>query len=307
MTETRQHILHTLAYFDIFHYPLLKEEILRFHGENEPLADIEEALLLLEEDGYIFRIENFYSLHDDPALVSRRKKGNELAARQMQIARRAAAILARFPYVRGLAVSGSLSKNYCTEKTDIDFFIITRSNRLWVARTLMHLYKKFTFLTGRQKWFCMNYYIDEACPEIEEKNIFTAIEIATLLPMQGKAALQRFHKANAWIRHYFPGMAAGDSTADEIKKGTLKKLIEWIFDRTWGGWLDKKLMRITEKRWAKKEERRQKNEHGFVMSMLVNTHFSKPNPSFFQQKVLELYKSKLAGLPQIDKLTAKAV
>ena len=307
MISTKQHILNTLAYFDVFHYPLRQAEILTFLGTAATADVVSVALEELCEDGYIFRIEDFYLLHNDPLLVIRRKKGNDKAAQQMKVAENAARILSRFPYVRGLAISGSLSKNFCTDKSDIDFFIITSANRLWIARTLMHLYKKITFLTGRQKWFCMNYYIDEACPEIAEKNIFTAIEIGTLVHMQGKTALQDFRKANAWVRNYFPLLYQADKPVAEIRKGRFSRFLEWFFNAAWGNWLEKKLMHITEKRWAKKQERHQKNEHGFVMSMLVNAHYSKPNPVFFQYKVLEMYKTKLESLPSLEKHTAKAV
>src|SRR2546430_6574247 len=88
--------------------------------------------------------------------------------------------------------------------TDIDFFIITSANRLWIARTCMHLFKKLTFLTGRQHWYCMNYYIDEEALNIEEHNIFTATELITLLPVCGNGTMQRFFQMNSWVSVYFP-------------------------------------------------------------------------------------------------------
>jgi len=216
----------------------------------------------------------------------------------MQTAHKAAKILGRFPYVKGLAISGSLSKNYSTESSDIDFFIITTANRLWIARTIMHLYKKVSFLTGKQKWFCMNYYIDEAKPEIAEKNIFTAIEIATLLPMQGKPALHTFMDINSWIKDYFPVAANTIDDVPGIKKGWPGKIIEMFFNNRFGNWLDDHLMNITKRRWAKKEKRQVKNDHGFTMSMDVSKHYSKPNPAFFQRRIIEMYKAKLTNLPK---------
>ena len=307
MTATKQHILNTLAYFDIFHYPLLKEEMIRFHGSAQETDIFDEALLSLVEDQYVFRLDEFYSLHNDKSLAERRRKGNQLAAEQMKTAVKAAHILSGFPFVKGLAISGSLSKNFCTEKADIDFFIITSANRLWIARTIMHLYKKFTFLTGKQKWFCMNYYVDEACLEIEEKNVFTAVEIATLLPMQGKSSLEHFKQANKWIRAYFPAGAYGTSQVKDIKAGPGRRFVEACFNNGLGNWIDNRLMRITQKRWERKEQKKMKNEHGFTLGMLVDKHYSKPNPEYFQFKVLEKYRAKLSGLPTLVDVSAKAV
>ena len=297
MTNTGQHILNTLAYYDIFHYPLLKEEIHRFHGQVIEQSAINESLNRLTAEQTIFSIDGFYALHNDGSMATKRRIGNRLAAKQMTIAQRSAKLLSWFPYVRGLAISGSLSKNYCNEKTDIDFFIITAPGRLWIARTLMHLYKKFTFLTGRQKWFCMNYFVDEACLEIEEKNIFTAMEITTLLPMYGKTALHNFTFSNKWIKNYLPGDSSDFSHVPELKKGMFCKLTEFVFNNQMGNWLDDQLMWITQKRWQKKEQRKMKNDNGYQMGMVVNKHFSKPNPVYFQDKVLEMYRSRLEKLP----------
>ena len=306
MTDTRQHILQTLAYFDIFQYPLKEEEILLFHGQPCRPAMIAAALRSLTDDKIVFSLDQFYSLQDDKTLASRRTLGNELAADQMKIAYRAAKTLSRFPYVKGLAISGSLSKNYSTQKTDIDFFIITAADRLWIARTLMHLYKKFTFIIGRQHWFCMNYYVDEAGLEIEEKNIYTAIEIVTLLPMRGPVSLDNFMMANAWTKKYLPLYKKTEAEVPEAKKGSFPRLIEKIFGGRMGDWLDNKLMWITDKRWQKKLRRHKKNDKGFSIGMMVNKHFSKPNPAFFQDKILEMYAEKINALPQFEPEMIKA-
>ena len=306
MADTRQYILNTLTYFDIFHYPLLKEEILRFHGmDGIAHQHIEECIDQLVEDQCIFHLGEFYSLHNDSSLATRRQEGNRLAIEQMKTAHRAAVILSRFPYVRGLAISGSLSKNYCTEKTDIDFFIITETGRLWIARTLMHLYKKFTFLTGKQKWFCMNYYVDEAGMEIKEKNIFTAMEIATMLPMQGKRTLDNFHVFNGWVKNFLPKAVNSTATTPEIKKGIFGRLIEFLLNNRLGNWVDDRFMKITERRWKKKEVQQMRNDHGIVMGMMVGKHYSKPNPAFFQDKVVERYNAKLDSLSQFREVPVK--
>ena len=173
MTETAQNILRTLGYFDLFQYPLTGEEIYLFNSAVVNHSEVNEALEELLSDNSVFKIGEFYSLHNNCQLAERRRNGNQLATEHLITARRVAKFLYRFPYVKAIAVSGSLSKNFATDKTDIDFFIITATNRLWIARTCMHLYKKLTFLRGRQNWFSMNYYVDEDAMEIHEKNIFT--------------------------------------------------------------------------------------------------------------------------------------
>jgi predicted nucleotidyltransferase len=226
---------------------------MQYHPVPVTQAEIDHGLAFLCASALIYQQNEFYSLHQNPLLIARRRKGNEMAALQMPIAQKAGKILSKFPFVTGVAISGSLSKNFSTEHTDIDFFIITQSNRLWLARTIMHLYKKLTFLTGKQHWFCMNYYVDEACPEIAEKNIFTATELFTLLPVQGNKSFTLFRKANNWVENYFCAFSGKNATVPEISKSWLAKLVEGLLNNQLGEWLDRYLMRITDKRWKKKQ------------------------------------------------------
>jgi predicted nucleotidyltransferase len=289
LKNTKHYILSTLIYFDIFHYPLTREEIQKFHGQTIAVAAIDEAIILLLEEQHIFLVDGFYSLHNNKLLAAERRRGNQLALQQMPIAKKAAKILSRFPYVKGLAISGSLSKNCATEKTDIDFFIITKANRLWIARTIMHVFKKLTFITGKQKWFCMNYYVDETGLEIVEKNIFTAMEIVTLLPMQGGECVQIFLQKNEWVKNYFPCCMPATGLVPEMKKGFTAKFVEKICNARFGYWLDTLLMNITDRRWQKKALISALNKKNRAIGMSVSRHFSKPRPENFQQKVVLQY------------------
>src|SRR5882757_10031709 len=200
----RSSILKVLAYFDLFNYPVSAEEILFFLDQDVQAPELDRVLEALIAGKYLFRLDRFYSLRDDPRAAERRIRGNKHAAELLVIADRVSRFLYQFPYVRGIGISGSLSKHFADENADIDYFIITRSNRLWIARSFMHLFKKWSFLTGKQHWYCMNYYVDEEALEIKERNIFTATEMITLLPASGNGGLVKFFDANDWTAHYFP-------------------------------------------------------------------------------------------------------
>lgn len=296
MTDTAQNILKTLGYFDLFQYPLTSEEIYLFNSIKVSHSAIENELEILLSNNNVFRIGEFYSLHNNNLLAERRRNGNLLAAEHLKTAHRVAGFLSKFPYVKAIAVSGSLSKNFATDKTDIDFFIITAANRLWIARTCMHLYKKLTFLRNRQNWFCMNYYVDEHAMEIEEKNIFTAIEIATLLPMYGKECLEEFMEKNKWKNSFFPLKHFSNTASAGLSKNLFGKLIESIFGGKLGDWADIKLMGVTNKRWLKKAEKHQLNSRGGHLGMSINRHFSKPDPKNFQQTVINAYQKKVEAI-----------
>ena len=197
-------ILKTLAYFDIFDYPLSEKELKNFLHEKVDSSLFSETITQLLRDKIVFSLNGFYALDNDPSKVERRLEGNMRARKLLPTAQSIGSFLFKFPYVRGVAVSGSLSKNYADKKADIDFFIIIKANRLWIARTILHLFKKTTFLIGRQHYYCMNYFIDEEALRIPEKNIYTATEVITLLPVAGSVTINKFFEANAWSRDSFP-------------------------------------------------------------------------------------------------------
>ncbi len=287
-------IIKVLVYFDIFNYPLSKDEIYYFLDHKADKDEVVNVLNELVVVGRIFRCGEFYSLQDDSALRERRLKGNANAQSMLVIAHKVSAFLSGFPYVRGIGISGSLSKNFADENADIDFFVITKANRLWIARSIMHFFKKLTFLTGRQHWYCMNYYVDEEALRIEEQNIFTATELITLMPEWGNGTMDKFFSANDWATVYYPNFAAGKRNPSKTAKSSwLKKLVEWAFNNKLGDALDNYLMKLTVKRWNKKEEQNRLNIKGNKLSIRSSKHFSKPNPLYFQKKVLAMYQGKL--------------
>jgi hypothetical protein len=249
----------------------------------------------------VFRIEEYYCLHNDPALSTRRKKGNQLARRMMITAGKKAEFLFKFPFVRGIGVSGSLSKNYADEFSDIDFFIITKGKRLWIARTLLHLFKKFTFLSGNQHFYCMNYFISEEELTIEEKNIYTATEIVTLIPLKGWKTFHAFNASNQWVKDFLPNHSMKVSYITDTGAGTLKRALELLFNNTGGSGLDRLLMKITRNRWDKKTRENKLNARGIVLSMKVSRNYAKPHPSNFQEKLVRQYEEKVSEIIQLPK------
>ena len=168
--------LKAILYFSIFKYPINKEEVFDF-AQTTTHHDLEKQLDFLTQEGVIHKLDHYYSSKNDLSLVERRLKGNEMAKKIMPKANRVARLIAKLPYIDSVSLSGALSKGYFDDDGDIDFFIITKPNRLWIARTLMILYKKIVLLNSK-KYFCVNYFITSNHLQIQEQNRFTATELS---------------------------------------------------------------------------------------------------------------------------------
>ena len=286
-------------YFDIFRYPLTRKEIESFLDRPFSEYEFSDSLQELLTGGRIFQLYEFYSLRNDISLAEIRKKGNANAVTLIKKAKEIAKLLYKFPYVRAIGLSGSVSKNFADENSDIDYFLITKANRLWIARTLLVFFRKNPFLKNRHKYYCMNYFVDEAELVIEEKNIYTATELFTLIPLAGNGCLKKFFEKNSWSYSYFPNQDL-PVVKEEINfpDPWFKKFLEFVLNNRFGNLLDNYFFKLTTARWLKKEERKKKNARGERMGLKTDKHFSKPNPIFFHNAFIETYKKRIKEIEE---------
>lgn len=288
-------IIKTLAYYDIFDYPLKAEEIYYNLGTNSvSLTEIENEVEQLCKIGITFNKNNFYLLRNNENFISRRLEGNRLAKKKLISAYRMTKLISKFPYVRAVLLSGSISKGYMEKDSDVDYFIITHPNRLWVTRLLLMLFKK-VFLLNSRKVFCINYFVDTETLEIEEKNIFTATELATLIPIYGKDLYDELYKNNIWIKKFYPNFPKRDNKI-LVNKNNLfvQNLIEKTLNNSLGDKLDDFAMNLFEKSNHKKY--REYNSNDFQVAFKTSKHESKHHPKFFQKRVLEAFNDKLKSI-----------
>lgn len=283
-------LLKPILYFSLFKYPLTEEEIFNF-SKAESKEQIKLDLNELVNNNIIYKIDDFYLMENDETLIKRRLEGNKMAKNIYQKALKVSRLISKFPYVECVGISGSLSKGYYDDDGDIDFFIITSPKRLWIARTFLILYKKL-FLLNSRKYFCVNYFISSNALEIEEKNIFTATELTTLLPMFGNGSFHKFYDENKWVENYLPnkGVTDGLSKLTRVNKPLLTKITEYFLDSKIGDWLDAVFLRITYHKWKIKFNHLE--ERQFNVAMKSTKNISKHHPLNFQRKVIDRLNSR---------------
>lgn len=284
-------VIRALIYFDVFSYPLKAKEIAECvdFKDNEG-EDTVQSIQTLVEKGFCQEHNGFLGFGDLEAKVSRRVAGNNRAEKRMEAALKRSRFIAKFPFIRGVMLSGSLSKGYMAEDSDIDFFIVTQPGRLWVARTLLIFYKKL-FLFNSHKDFCVNYFIDTAHLEIEDKNIFTAMETSTLIPTINPGLYKEFWAANTWVGKYFPNSSGRlNGNCAQMPTPWHKRFGEWMLKGGMGKSLDTWCLRRTLKHWQKKFGNMSKED--FELAMRSREYVSKHHPSDFQSRVLSRIQEK---------------
>ena len=297
MEELKKSIIRAVVYFDIFHYPMTPLEIRSYIDMPCTEQGLYAALNALMKEKVLFKTKEFYQLKHDDSVIAERLRANALAEKQIVRAKKIAAFLSWFPFIKGIAISGSLSKKVATRKSDYDFFIITEKNYLWLCKFMFSIFIRVATLFGFKKYFCLNYAVDESYLEVDEKNIFTATEIATLMPVYGGKLFVDFFAANNWIYEYFPNHPFIQYHIEDKNKKFVTRFAEKLLRNSAGQKADNAIMNYFNKRWQKLKAKHRVTESGFILgSMMVDKHYCKPYPQHFQQKVLTMHEEKIEKL-----------
>lgn len=291
-----------MLYYDIFSYPLTLEEIHNYLGTNHIAnEDLKSELSNLCKIGFVFERQKYYMLEDNELLINKRLEGNRLAEKKMKTAIKISRFISKFPFIRAVMLSGSISKGYMEADADIDYFIVTHPNRVWLSRLLLMTFKKI-FLLNSKKIFCINYLVDSEKLEIEEKNIFTATELITLVPTYGLELYDELYDKNIWIKQYYPNFPKRN-TQDILNSndGFFKSISEKFLWNKLGDRLDDFSMSLFEK--FNRKRYKNYNPEEFKIAFKSSKKESKHHPRFFQKKVLVEFGKKIQNFEERHKVS----
>jgi len=198
-------ILHTVAYADIFDYPLTVEEVHRYLELPAPLARVGAVVAngAVSSGRLGWRVcDGYVSLPGREEIVHVRKHRERRAQALWPGALRYASLIASFPFVRMVALTGSLALDNADDRTDLDFLIVTAPDRLWLCRSLLLIIVRWARRRGDV--VCPNYLVSERALALEQRNLFVARELAQMVPLFGLDVYERMRAANGWSRAYLP-------------------------------------------------------------------------------------------------------
>ena len=111
-------------------------------------------------------------------------------------------IMKNIPFISCICFSGGTANYGIENHDDIDLFIITKPNSLYLVYLTIHILSKIYKL---RKQICANFLIDETNLEIkDQRDYYTAHQIVSLVPFKKSGILDLFRQNNRWIREFFP-------------------------------------------------------------------------------------------------------
>ena len=231
MRPLEKEILKTLAYTDIFDYPLTKPQIWRFLIKNTwSWSQFNKTLERLKQKKYIRKIDTYYLLYGRQKIIQLRRQREQVAHTKIAYGQKISRLLKFIPTVWFIGISGALAMHNAPHDDDIDFFTICAPGTVWLTRflatTLLDILK-LRRKPGIGKWqnkICLNMFMDAADMALKksERNLYTAHEVVQLLLLFDRhQTYERFLHENRWTRRYLP------NASHVPKKETLVPLKVW--------------------------------------------------------------------------------
>jgi hypothetical protein len=213
--KTEAAILKTLAWFDVFDYPLTREEIWRyglFIDQCEvPLLEKELEKLLAHK--VIAQTEIFYHLPGRGELVAERKKRFNYTDQKFKRAMAFAKIFRFLPSIELIALGNLIGPHNLRSGGDIDLLIVAKPGTIWATRFLtVGLVKLFGLRptsTNSKDTICLSFYATSDALNFENiaeiKYLYFFYWLAFLTPIydQGRA-YEKLMRDNRWITERLP-------------------------------------------------------------------------------------------------------
>jgi hypothetical protein len=182
----------------------------------------------------------FYILEGRESLVDVRRRRVEASGGLMRRGVRYGSLIARLPFVRMVAITGSLAVENAEAGNDVDYLIVTAKGRLWLTRALTMLVVRLAGLRGLT--LCPNYLLSEPALALRERDVYTARELLQMRPVRGHNVYARMLAANTWARELLPNRDAAIA-AEEGRRWVLARLGEQVLGGRLGDALERSLLR----------------------------------------------------------------
>lgn len=213
---TPKAVLATIAYYDALEYPVTEFEIWKHllfpeGGDSVQsvrfLSVVHHLRELVRQGTVVFR-QGFYVLSGREALVVQRLRQERGAVTKLKRAMRLIRWCSFVPFVRMIAITGSLSMKLGNKQSDWDFLVVMKGGAIWTGRFFLTLWLE---LIGKRRHgryvqdrACLNCYLADHGLEVPLRDLFSSHEYRFLYPMMGWTTIRSFELANAWMHRYRP-------------------------------------------------------------------------------------------------------
>lgn len=220
----------------MFVYPLKGYEIHKWLiGKKITLHQVEKILGKLIKKRKIQNFRDYFFLPGKKELVSKRLKKEKQSLIYFRKAKFLVQALKLVPSIKLVGISGGLALNNASKHDDIDLFIITSKDRLWLSRLSAILI--LGLLGARRKArmsklqtqgkLCLNILLEEDKLEQVRKDVYVAHEVLQMKVLwQRSGVYQKYLEENLWAFKFLPNWFGNSDQVVSSKYYVLREKTE---------------------------------------------------------------------------------
>jgi hypothetical protein len=219
-SDLEKSIIKTIAYFDVFNFPLTTLEVWKWLYRPREKYTLQQVREILDTSswlkGRLTLQEGFFSLKNRDNIFLLRKQNNNWAERKFQKTVRIVKIFSHLPFVKMVAVCNNLSYSNSRESSDIDLFVVSKKNQIWLARFFCLLILKILDLRpkeeDRRDKFCLSFFIDENYLDMKtvmlgQHDVHFVYWLSQFLPIYDPEKIyEKLLTINNWQTDYLPNV-----------------------------------------------------------------------------------------------------
>jgi hypothetical protein len=227
LTPAEEAIARSVQYAALFDYPLTLSQLRQtLIGSAQTASEIATAVsgsralapFVEHKDGYYFPAGR-----SDLVAVRRNREARSRAFLQgHDLLLRLVTML---PFVRLVALSGSIAHLNLERGGDLDLFIVTRGARVWSTAVGVVLLAK---LLRRRATVCANFIIADTALAFAQQDLFSASQVIGLRPLHDDDVLRQLLAANPFVRRFYPNFHLAHSNRSRRRRSSrlLRRVIE---------------------------------------------------------------------------------
>ena len=185
-----------------------------YFQENKKLKidDFVESLLWLRDNKYIIYSSGYFFLQTAGFDQKLREKREQEAKNKLVELEPLLRFCKFLPWVRAVAITGSVAVLQAKADDDVDLLIVTAKNRLWITRVVIIAFAEFlgkhrSRKSLAQSGWCLNLWLesDKLAVNAKTRSVYTAYEVIQAKWVLDKDSVQSwFYLTNAWVRKILP-------------------------------------------------------------------------------------------------------
>jgi len=223
-------ILQSVTYAALFDYPLTLAEL---HQSLIGLKMDEAAIVRTYRASPALRRavdcqEGMFFPAGRENLLPERRRREAWSLAFLQRRRLLLAGVCAIPYVRMVALSGSIAHLNMDGAGDLDLFIVTRGLHVWSVTVAVIVLAK---LLRHRDVTCANFVVSDSRLALEQHDLFSANQTIHLQPLVGVPVLHELARANPFIASFYPNWRAPESTAFGFEQSPLLARVKSIVER----------------------------------------------------------------------------